>query len=1351
MSFSSDGESNPGLEQAELPLSPEQVAELFPFHLVLGPRATILQIGASLRKLLPDVRTGSPLAEFFFIDRPVGFDFDHLQDKTNLLFILRGKSKDVRLRGQMLPSASGGQVVFLGSPWLPEPGSLKTSGLTLTDFALHDPMPELLQVVQTHRLGMDDLKRLTERLSARGDALKRANRQLADQATELSKLVLIAEHTGNAVVVTDSNYRIEWVNASFTEMTGFELDEILGKKPGSFLRGPETDPSATRYMDARLEAGESFNCEILNYRKHGERYWASIEMHCIRDESGQIANYVAIETDITESKEAALRQSLAYEVTTILAQSMDSDQALHLTLQAICKALNFPYGSIWWLNDAEQRLRVRNIWSIPEIRNGRLETLSLSLGFSRGEGFPGQVWRQTKAMWVTDRGGDPSYPRAEAVAADGLAGAVAFPIFVSGEIRGVVEFFSKSQEPPGEDLLEYLSALGSTIGHFVERAESGKARERLLGLLNSTIESTADGIMVAGLDESVVTFNQRFLEMWRLSPESPPGDVSPMRDAVKDQLQSMAARFEQISNPDAFLEQIKRMCDNPDASGHDVIHFRDGRVFERYTQPQRMGDKIVGRVWSHRDVTEAWKSSEALRLSEERYRVISATASDGILSVNRHNRIVFANQAAEQIFGFEPGGLLNCSLRELMGDSYLRMGPKQLARLVRAATTGKSRRVSEVTARRKDGGEFQLEVSFGQTRLGSERLLTGVVRDVTERKRAERQLQDAMRAAEEANRAKSDFLANMSHEIRTPLNAIIGMTELLKSSAVNPEQRDMLHTVWASSESLLHLLNDILDVSKMEAGQILIDRADFDPAGLCEQVLEIKRVAASRAKLRLYFMVEPGPVPAVMGDANRIRQILLNLVANALKFTEVGHVILRLRHGRRPDGHVSFTFEVEDTGIGVPPSARERIFEKFHRIDTATGRRAGGAGLGLSISRLLAQLMGGTLTIDPEYTSGSRFRLELTLPPAGKTRRAASSQLAPGLLLCRPELAGILTEALTGAGLAVRVLSSAAEALGVIDDDEPLGVVVVDGRLHWSAAEVTLFFRLLSLRRNVKTVLLHAMEAGDAEVWRERPFTSTLDFPLTPKRIRAAILADQGASGESAPETAMAAMPASVLLVEDNPDNQIYSRRVLEKAGHNVVLAATGEEAVRLATERAFDVILMDVLLPELNGFEATRLIREAEGRARRPRTPIVALTAHALQEYRQQAYAADMDDYVTKPVRMHALLDAVSRWAKPAQSKAVTAVLVDEDLADLVPDYLERIRRMLDTIPQLVAAANSREIASIGHNLKGSGGGYGFDEITRQGKIIEEAAKAGDLASTSSAAADLTQYLATVNWEVRP
>jgi protein-histidine pros-kinase len=295
----------------------------------------------------------------------------------------------------------------------------------------------------------------------------------------------------------------------------------------------------------------------------------------------------------------------------------------------------------------------------------------------------------------------------------------------------------------------------------------------------------------------------------------------------------------------------------------------------------------------------------------------------------------------------------------------------------------------EAAALRSDGARVPIEISLHRSRVGGKKFLTGVVRDITQRKFGEFLQQKAIADAESANRAKSDFLANISHEIRTPLNSIVGLTEILRDTRLDPDQRDMLTSVWSSSESLLHLINDLLDFSKIEAGQVDIESVEFDPVALGEQVVEIVRLRASRKGIALYFIVEPPTVPTVIGDVNRIRQILINLLVNASKFTERGSISLRLQWkilqretpqpGARDDSNVQLRFLVEDTGIGIPANVQARIFQKFFRVDTPVGRRAGGAGLGLSISSLLCDAMGGKIELDSTVGQGSKFTFTLKL------------------------------------------------------------------------------------------------------------------------------------------------------------------------------------------------------------------------------------------------------------------------------------------------------------------------------------------------------------------------------------
>lgn len=823
--------------------------------------------------------------------------------------------------------------------------------------------------------------------------------------------------------------------------------------------------------------------------------------------------------------------------------------------------------------------------------------------------MPGTVWEQNSPVWLPDLAHAENFLRRDSAARDGLRSAFAFPIRVGGEARGVMEFFSRGCQEPEPELLRTLTALGNQIGQFMERQDAEAERRRLVSLLNSTLESTADGILVTDLARRFVIWNQRFLNIWGVSAQllttNPAG--------------GFAHAAKMVTQPEEFSRQIFDWFERSQESGENTIHFRDGRVFRHTTQPQVMENSVIGRVWNFRDITESWRAVEALRESEERYRVISSTASDGIITVNRHNQILFANDAADRMFAYPSGSLPGRSLYELMGSEYRSMDAKPLLRTVRPALAHLRSRSTEVTGLRRDGEEIPLEVSFSRSHIRGNTLFTGVIRDISARRQAAAHLLEAVLEMEVASRAQSDFLASISHEIRTPLNSIAGLTELLRDTYLNSAQREMLDTIWAGSESLLHLINDLLDFSKIEAGQIEVASDAFDPAAICGRCLEIVGGRAKSSGLQLTFTAHPQPVPRLTGDPNRISQILLNLLVNGIKFTEKGSVNLDLNWTREADGLVRADFVVRDTGIGVPARDRGKIFEKFYRADTPAVRRAGGTGLGLSIARLLAERMGGSLSLEETGGSGACFRLSLALP------------------VCRPspgDVSGILA-------------------------------------------------------------------AGSVK--------------------------------------SAAAAGALVLLVEDNPDSQIYATRVFQKAGHAVVVASSVAEVLRLTSDRQFDVIFMDVMLSDGNGFDATREIRAREHAAGREQTPIIALTASALKEYRDRAFKAGMDDFLTKPVRAEALIAAVARWA------ASPEVVVDASMADLVPDYLERIRASAADLSVLAHQADFTGIQSSGHNLKGSGSAWGVPEITRLGGMIENAGRAQDTAAASSAASELVAYLARV------
>jgi CheY-like chemotaxis protein len=507
--------------------------------------------------------------------------------------------------------------------------------------------------------------------------------------------------------------------------------------------------------------------------------------------------------------------------------------------------------------------------------------------------------------------------------------------------------------------------------------------------------------------------------------------------------------------------------------------------------------------------------------------------------------------------------------------------------------------------------------------------------------------------------------------------------------------------------------------------------------------------------------VDPPGAPQLLGDANRIGQILVNLLGNGVKFTERGAVSLHLHWSANESGQAAVQFEVHDTGIGIRAADSGKVFEKFYRIDTPVGRQAGGTGLGLSISRLLAEAMGGSLTFASVEGQGSHFTLRLDLP-LGSPSAAASAvpHQDAALLLAEPDMSKLLSDAWKSTGVEVLPFETLSAAIAHLDADGPCDLALLQAWTLWEPNELRQFFRTLALRGKVRCIRMRAPDGSASLGWTADGVIETIDFPLTPTKMSLALQRlrreTETLAVVNGEETAVPSrepiQPARILLVEDNVDSAAYARRVFERAGHQVTIAASVEEAVECAGDEPFDVIFMDLMLPDGSGFDATKRIRELEESRDLPQVPVVALTAHAIQGSREQAFAVTMDDYLTKPVRKDALLAAVRKWANPGAKDAADvssqpAIHVDADLADLVPKYLERVNADLDRIGELVQQEKAGAIRSIGHNLKGSGGTYGFDPITRLGSLIELSAAKGNLTAAQKAAEKLKAYLRDVRW----
>ena len=904
---------------------------------------------------------------------------------------------------------------------------------------------------------------------------KAAETALLRSEEQNAKLALVASRTHNAVIITSDKGRVQWVNEGFTRITGYTLDEVQGRAPGSFLQGPDTDRSTVNHMRDRIAIGEAFAVEIVNYTKSGNSYWLSIDCQPVRNELGALTHFVAIEADISERK------------------------------------------------------------------------------------------------------------------------------------RQEAELHAKT------------------------------------AFLEAQVESSFDGILVVDGEGRKVLQNRRFAATWN-TPQS----IMELHDDEA----TLQHALTQILHPEKFLNRVRQLYSNPNEAAVEEIELIDGRVLDRHTAAVvGANGEYYGRIWSFRDITE--------------------------------------------------------------------------------------------------------------------------------RKRAEMALRQAREDAEAASKAKGEFLANMSHEIRTPMNGILGLTGLILEGDLTAEQRDSLNLVASSADALLTVINDILDFSKIEAGKLDLDPAPFNLRDVLGDTLKAFALKAHSKGLELACDID-GDVPdGLVGDSGRLRQVLTNLVGNAIKFTDKGEVVVCAKRIVIPQG-VGVQFSVRDTGIGIPKLKQASIFDAFTQADGSTTRRYGGTGLGLTISTRLVQLMGGSIWVESEPDVGSQFHFESCFElaresgvrPAGRpptSLRGAAVLIVDDNATNRRVLADTmkLWEAeptCVDSGRAALI-----ELRRAADAGEPYPLVLLDAMMPdmdgFAVGEE--IGRDPMLAGSAIMMLTSADGQGDAARCRTIGLTAYLVKPVKAAELLKAITLALGngvpegrgqastikpVAGSGQPAYAAPTRVLEILLAEDNVVNQLVAVRLLEKCGHKVTVADHGGEALAAMAKKRFDLVLMDVQMPEMDGFEATRRIREIE-EGTGYRTPIVAMTAHAMAGDRERCLAGGMDDYLTKPVQRGELF-RVLKWIETHEPQAAVAAQKcaasllsynraaamerlgdDEELfAEVAGLFRIDGPKLLNEIRAAIASGDAATVKRSAHGLKGAAGYVGGSFTVSAARRLELIGTEGELSSAPEA-----------------
>ena len=903
-------------------------------------------------------------------------------------------------------------------------------------------------------------------------------------------------------------------------------------------------------------------------------------------------------------------------------------------------------------------------------------------------------------------------------------------------------------------------------------ADALRSSEEELRRQKQYVESLAEinptAIVTVDRDGSVTSWNLAAEELFGYSRDEAIGRNLDDLVVGREDLRSQAVSYEEVLRAGRFHTVTQRAR-------------RDGTLadVELIIVPVVAEGEPTGYLVIYHDISQ-------LQRQKQYYQSLLEVSPTAIVTTDPDHKVTSWNPAAEKLFGYTRKETIGQDIDSLVANTEA--VHHEAVRLNRQ--TKEAGQVQLTTRRtRKDGSLVDVDVRAAPIRVGDELVgLYALYHDISELQRAREQ-------AETATQAKSAFLAMMSHEIRTPMNAVIGMTGLLLDTNLAPEQRSYAEVIRGSGEALMAVIDEILDFSKIEAGRLELERRPFDLRSCVESALELVAASASGKGLDLAYLLDRGLPGAIVGDATRLRQILINLLNNAIKFTDTGEVVVSVDGEALESGEEEIAreyklhFAVRDSGIGIPPDRLSRLFESFSQVDASTTRRYGGTGLGLAISKRLSELMGGTIWAESRVREGSAFHFTIqaeqapTLAPVHE--HGAPPQLHGRRVLIVDDNATnrhILVSQAESWGMLARDTASPAQALEWIRRGDPFDLAILDMHMpEMDGGTLAEEIRRYRDARELPLVMLTSLGSW-GELRGGVEFAASLTKPIKPSQLYDTLMSVFGATpaGVQAPapregpveEPAEQRMPLRILVAEDNVVNQQLALLLLGKLGYRADVTADGLAALQALEREPYDVVLMDVQMPTMDGLEATRRIHQQWSEGQRPH--VIAATANAMQEEREACLAAGMDDYLPKPIRVEELAAALSRCRPrvaprppaaargagvgaqappereplgqlgqprsagvlhPAALERLVQTIGDDDpdlLAALIDTFLRDVPRLVDSARQGLQQGQADEVRRAAHTLKSNGatfGATGFSELSRQ---LESLARPGTLEGTA-------------------